>query len=79
MKPRSTPPRRIRRRQVADADRPPDEDDGLAEDQRQAEGEEQLVVVPGGVQPPDADVLDGQPQQRNAERRDEAAQARNCR
>src|SRR5262249_1520795 len=57
-----------RRRQVADAHRSPDDDDQLIEDQRKAEGEEQLIVVPGRVKAPDAGVLDRDAEQRDAER-----------
>ena len=53
---------------MADADRSPDDDDELIQDEREAEGEEKLVIVAGGVKPANAGILDDQPEHRDAER-----------
>ena len=71
MKPRSTPPRRIAGGSWLMPTGPQIRMITSVEDQRQAEGEEQLVVVPGGVEPADAGVFDHQAEQRHAERRDQ--------
>src|SRR5688572_19530433 len=56
------------RGQLADPDRAPDQDDAFGEDEGEAEGEEQLVVVPRRVKPADPGVLDQQAEQRDPER-----------
>ena len=58
---------------MADAHWSPDDDDQLIDDEREAEGEEQLVVVAGRVEPADARVLDQQAEHRDAERSDQQA------
>jgi hypothetical protein len=58
-----------RRREVADADRPPDEDDQLIQDEREPEGEEQLIVVAGCVRARIPAYSISQSENRHAERR----------
>src|SRR5262245_35426065 len=53
---------------LADPDRAPDDDDGFGQDERQAEGEQELVIVPCRVEPAYARVLDREPEQRHSER-----------
>src|SRR6266704_2006955 len=57
-------------RELAHPHGAPDDDDALRHDQRQAEGEQELVVVPGLVERPDPAVLDEDPEQSHAEGRD---------
>ena len=45
-----------------------DEDDAFAQDQREAEGEEELVVMPRRVEPAHAEILNEQPEERDSNR-----------
>jgi hypothetical protein len=67
---------------VADAHRPPDHDDQLIEDEREAEGEQELIVVPGGVEAAHARVLDEQAEDRDTQRGNQQSEpeiAQRCR
>ncbi|MNC88597.1 hypothetical protein D3C83_44280 [compost metagenome] len=56
---------------MADADRAPDQDDQLVDDEGEAEGEEKLVVVAGRIEPAHAGVFDQQAEDRHPQRGNE--------
>jgi hypothetical protein len=52
---------------MADPHRPPDDDDQLVQDEREAEGEEELVVVACGVEAANPGVFDDEAQERHSD------------
>src|SRR5207247_10506073 len=63
-----------RRRELAHPDRAPDDDDALGHDERQAERQQELVVMACLVERPDPAVLDENPKQADTEWRQQKSQ-----